>query len=209
MDKTKKQSRKSDQRQNFIESLKDIGAGTAKGISQDVLRSQDFIDQILGIKRQQQQRYSGEITPGEALEISDIFSGKYESEKKLKQQIALERKLKEEEKARIEKKSNELKLQLKALMQEVAQLSQSTQNLAKEVQVASMQAPVEPGIYHFFFFEKLFEFIVSFRKKVEDASVWLHATNLRAQKKNYWARYKKLGSKFLLSGEHYLTRSAG
>ena len=72
-----------------------------------------------------------------------------------------------------------------------------------------MQAPVEPGVYHVIFFEKLLEFVKSFRKKIEDAAVWLHATNSRAEKKNYWSRYKKHGGKFLLAADHYLTSSAG
>ena len=115
----------------------------------------------------------------------------------------------EEEKRRIEEKSNELKLQLNAIMQEMAVLSQSTQELAKETQIAAMQAPVEPGVYHLIFFEKLLEFIRSFRKKTEEAKIWLQASNNRAQKKNFWARYKKHGGKFLLSPDHYLTRSSG
>ena len=57
---------------------------------------------------------------------------------------------------------------------------------------------------------KLLEFIKSFVKKVEEASVWLHALNKRSAKKNVWgANYKKFGAKYLLSGEHYLQRSAG
>src|SRR4030043_501414 len=58
-------------------------------------------------------------------------------------------------------------------------------------------------------FEKLLEFVKSFRKKIEESSVWLHATNKRAEKQNYWSKFKKHGGKFLLSADHYLTRSAG
>jgi len=53
------------------------------------------------------------------------------------------------------------------------------------------------------------EFMKSFRKKIEDAQIWLHASNKRAEKKNFWSTYKKHGSKFLLSPDHYLQRSAG
>jgi hypothetical protein len=109
----------------------------------------------------------------------------------------------------IERRSNELRLQLKAIMQEVVILAGNTQDLGKEVQLAAMQAPIEPGVYHIIFFEKLLEFIKSFRKKIEEASVWLHISNKRAQKKNFWGRYKQHGAKYLLSGEHYASRSAG
>jgi len=192
---------------NILESLKDISSSTSKSMGKDVLKSQDFINQLIGSRIPQ--KFSGEIPQGGSLEIKDVFSGKHEENQKLKKQLVLERRISTEEKERTEKKSNELKLQLHAIQEEVIKLSESTQGLAKEVKIAAMQAPVEPGIYHIVYFEKLLEFIKSFRKKVNDASVWLHSSNNRAQKKNYWAKYKKHGSKFLLSSEHYLTRSAG
>src|SRR4030065_534669 len=64
--------------------------------------------------------------------------------------------------------------------------AETTQDLGQELQIASMQAPVEPGLYHVIFFEKLLEFLKSFRKKIEAGSIWLQATNKRAAKKIYW-----------------------
>ena len=193
---------------NVLESLKDVGSSTTRSIKKDLFQeaSKDFIQQLLGTRPR---KVSGEISPGEAIEFKDVFSGKHKENVRLKKQVALERKLREEEKTRTEKKSNELKVQLHALIQEVQKLAASTENLAQETQIASMQAPVEPGVYHIIFFEKLLSFVQSFRKKIDDASVWLKASNGRAQKKNYWAKYKKHGSKFLLSPDHYLSRSAG
>lgn len=200
-------SKKTIKHQNILESLKDIGSNTSGSMSKDVLKSQDFINQLIGSKIPQ--KFSGEISPGQSLEIKDVFSGKHDENLKLKQQLVFERRIKAEEKEGNEKKSNELRLQLHAIQEEVIKLAESTQTLAKEVKMATMQTPVEPGIYHIVYFEKLLEFIKSFRKKVNNASVWLHSSNKRAEKKNYWAKYKKHGSKFLLSSEHYLTRSAG
>lgn len=185
-------------RTNVLESLKDLDSQVPK----------DFLNQIIG-RVPAEQKHSGEIYPGESLEINDLFSGKHEENLRLKKQIFLERKLTEEEKARSSQKTNELKLQLQALMQEVLALAKTTQNLGEDVEIAAMQAPSQPGIYHIVFFEKLLEFIRNFRKNIEDASVWLHSSNKRAEKKNYWAMYKKKGSSFLLSPEHYLQRSAG
>jgi len=59
------------------------------------------------------------------------------------------------------------------------------------------------------FFEKIIEFIRNFRKNIDSASTWLQSSNKRAEKKNFWAMYKKKGSSFLLSGESYSQRSAG
>ena len=194
---------------NALESLKDIGGSTVKSLREDLVEKvpQDFLDQVFGTRVQR--KFSGELTPGEAIEINEVFSGQYEEKQKIQKQLTLERSLRAEESIRMEKRTNELKIQLKVLMEEVVVLAEKTQDLGSEVQIAAMQAPVEPGVYHIIFFEKLLEFIKSFQKKVEEAAVWLHASNKRAEKKNYWARYKKHGGKFLLSGEHYLTRSAG
>ena len=194
---------------NVLESLKDLGTGTAKTVKKDLLEAsgEDFFRQLLGTKAEK--KYTGEITPGESLELNEVYSGKRQENEKLRGQIELERRLREEEKSRIQEKGNELKIQLHALMQEVYELAKTTQGLGHEVEVASMQAPVNPGVYHVIFFEKLLEFMKSFRKKIEDAQIWLHASNKRAEKKNFWSIYKKHGSKFLLSPDHYLQRSAG
>ena len=209
MDTKQKNNKKYTRQVNVLESLKDIGSSTGNTIKKDIARgvSQEFINQLLGKKYDK--KYSGDIMAGEAVEMEEIYSGRREETLKLKNQLALERKLREEEKIQTEKKSNDLRIQLHALMQEVANLAKSTQDLGEETKLASMQAPIEPGVYHLVFFEKLLEFIKSFRKKIDDAHVWLHTTNSRAEKKNYWARYKKHGGKFLLAADHYLTRSAG
>lgn len=194
---------------NVLESLKDVGGSTANTIKKDLIgeASRDFIQELLGTRKPK--KVSGEIMPGEALEIEDALSPRAQEILKYKKQAALERRLRSEEKEISEKKGNQLRVQLQALQQEILSLATSTQDLAEEAQIAAMQAPIEPGVYHVVFFEKLLEFVKSFRKKIEEASVWLQGTNKRAEKKNYWARYKKHGSKFLLSPDHYLTRSAG
>jgi hypothetical protein len=100
-------------------------------------------------------------------------------------------------------------MQLKVLTDEVVLLAKSTQNLSREVSIAANQITAEPGIYHVFFFERIIEFIRSFRNKIEDTTLWMGSANKRAEKKNYWSKYKKHGGKFLLSADHYLSRSAG
>ena len=208
-DTQSKKSKKPLTQANPLESLKDLGTGVAKSLKEDLIEKtpRDFMDQLFGPKPQ---KYSGEILIGETLEIREIMTGEHEEKQRLRAQLFLERSIRLEEQSHINKKTNELKIQLKAIQEEVLILAQNTQGLSKEIQIATMQAPIEPGIYHLVFFEKLLEFIKSFRKRIEEASVWLHSTNTRAAKKNVWgARYKKHGAKYLLSGEHYLSRSAG
>ena len=210
MDKVQKQKTlKAIRRQNVLESLKDIGSGAAGSLKTDLFErgSKDFLNQIFG--NRSGKKYSGEISVGESLEIDEVISGEHEEKKKLEGQLGLERQLRQEEKILVEKKSNELKLQLQAITQEVIALAVTTQDLGNEIEIAAVQAPTNPGIYHVVFFEKLLSFIKSFRKKIESASVWLYASNKRAEKRNFWGLYKKHGSKFLLSPDHYLQRSAG
>jgi len=191
-----------------LESLKDIGTSTASSLKKDVVKPSEFIDQIIGTRRPQ--KYSGEISVGESLEMSDVLSGEHEEKKKIEKQLSFERKIRIDEEIGNEKKINELKMQLNAISKEILAIAVETEELSEDIKLAVMQAPVEPGVYHVIFFEKLLEFIKSFRKKISEAHVWLHALNKRAQKKNAWgARYKKHGAKYLLSGEHYLSRSAG
>lgn len=196
-------------KQNVLESLKDLGGSIGDSIKTDLFEktSEDFLRELIGaapkIKR------GGEIRAGESVEMSDVISGKEEENKKLRAQISLERNLSAGEKALSEKRTNELRIQLQAVMSEVEKTTIATTELTQEIKVATFSAPVEPGIYHIVFFQKILEFLQSFRKKIEQAATWLHATNKRAEKKNYWSMYKKKGSSFLLSPDHYLQRSAG
>jgi len=197
-------------RTNVLESLKDIGEGMTSSIKTDLLGgiSKDLLEQILN-RRSPNKKVSGDIHAGESLEFSDLLSGQYQENLKLRNQIAYERRLTQEEKQVSEKRTNELKVQLQALMQEVQFLAKTTQGLGEKVEVAVMQAPAQPGVYHLIFFEKIIEFIRNFRKNIDSASTWLQSSNKRAEKKNFWAMYKKKGSSFLLSGESYSQRSAG
>lgn len=194
---------------NPLESLKDIANSATKQMKQEVGRMpQDFIDHLFGTNLQES--FSGEIIPGESVEIKDIYSGRQEEIVITKKQTTFERRLLEEERIRVEKKTNELKIQLSLIQREIVSLIEKTEGLAEETEIAAMQAPVEPGIYHMVFFEKLREFIQSFNKKIGEARVWLQSVNRRTAKKNAWgANYKKHGAKYLLSSEHYLSRSAG
>jgi len=197
---------------NPLEQLKDIATDTANQMKQEARDlSVDFMSQMFGTPAaSSSESYTGEISLGESVAINEIYSGTYEQNKKIKQQTQFERRLLDEERIHIEKKRNELRVQLQAVQTEIVRLAEKTEGLGKEAQIAAMQAPIEPGIYHVVFFEKLFEFIKSFRKKIEEAAVWLQSVNSRASKKNAWgSAYKKHGAKYLLSSEHYVARSAG
>lgn len=197
---------------NPLEAIKEIGKDTVGQVKNEISQlPENLFESLFGNPyKAPTRKYSGEIAPGETIEMNDILSGKIEQIQNARRSIALERRLLQEEQTRTEKKTQELKAQLNAIQQELLVAVKSTQDLAEEVKIAAMTSVVNPGLYHIIFFEKLLAFIKSFRAKIQEARTWLYAVNKRSQKRNMWGmNYKKHGAKYLLSSEHYLQRSAG
>lgn len=192
-----------------IESLRDLAGGTFDSLAKDVAKqtAEDFFRQIIGMP---EKKVTGELVPGETLEMNSALSGEAEKNRQLEAQIHQERNLRQEEQALSMKKQQELRLQISALSQEVNQLAKTTQGLSREMQIAAVQAPVDPGTYHVAFFEKLIGFIRTFRKRIDNASVWLGAYNARSKKRanSFWGQVGISGAKRMLSPEDYLQRSA-
>ncbi|QQS39575.1 hypothetical protein IPM62_03110 [Candidatus Woesebacteria bacterium] len=192
----------------FTDQFEKTGKASLKALKKELAKvPQDFMDQLFGPDLEVKK--SADIKPGESLDVKDMVSDKKDKKQLLKKQLAYERRLHQEELIMVQRRTGELRMQLNAVMQEVVSLSLQTSELANETKIASMQSTVEPGVYHIIFFSNLLSTLKSFRKKIENASVWLHAANGRAAKVNWVTNYKKSGAKYLLSGEHYLTRSAG
>lgn len=211
--KTKKAS-KNIRSQNVLEALKDIGGSTAQTLRNDVLKagSEEFFKQMFG-GAFPARKISGELRPGESMEMDKAYSGEHEKLQKQNRELAALNRLRQEDEISRERDSGRLKMQLNVLQDELVNLVNTTQNLAKETQVAAMTAPVETREYSISYITQIIEFIKSFRKKMNKASIWMGSSNSRAQKKNFWSKYKSKkqggGSQHLLNSEHYLTRSAG
>lgn len=111
-------------------------------------------------------------------------------------------------------RERELKLQVEALKEEIRQINLSGEKVEKEIVIAAEEVPPQPSQYHFNFLLHLKSLILRIRKlrrRMEESAEWLAAWNRRAKKKGFfWRTFasKKGGAKFLLSSEHYLTRSA-
>lgn len=186
------------------EALK-LGEKAVQELGSDLLRKipGDAVEQITGKK------ISGTISEGESVRMEEVYSSDGEKKNTVEKHVHYERIYRQKEFEYRENRANELRMELKAIMNEVQKLAESTEGLAENLKIAVMQAPIEPGIYHIIFFQNLIEFIHSFRLKINEASVWLAGANKRAQKKSYWGMYKKHKGSFLLSSEHYIARSAG
>ena len=198
-------------RDNLLEGLRGIGASGLTSLKKDVAQGipEEFFRQMLGIEKPRA-RASGDIRPGQSIELTQAIEEQKEENKVLRIKLAQEQRLRSEDKNLFTQRTQELKMELHALSQETVKLAQSTQGLSREVEVAAMQAPANPGVYHINFFEQLRSFIASFRKKIENASLWLQASNNRsAKRRSFWGQVGQSGSKRLLSPEDYLQRSAG
>jgi len=195
---------------NPLEAFKDLGRSTSNSLKKELVQpmGRDFVEQIIG--RKIKKSYSGEIMPGESLEINDVYSGKRKEFEESEKLLQYEQKLVKEEKLLIERRTNELRIEIKSIHEEIVKLAKVTPRLSREVDIAAFQAPISPSTYEVFFLKQIFNFIKSFRQNVEEASYWLSRHNKRAATRNKWgANLKKHGAKYLLSGEHYLQRSAG
>lgn len=102
--------------------------------------------------------------------------------------------------------------EVQALHAEVAELAKVTDNLSAEEKNQAFLDPPEANVYELTILKRLRELIFKARTNVAKASHWIEASNNRRKKRNFWGRFKDKkqgGSQLLLSGETYLTRSAG
>jgi len=114
------------------------------------------------------------------------------------------------EKLVFDQTQQEVKLQISALQVELKKLAVSTQKLTREVAVAVVEPPVNPGTYHVNFLEKLRGWLILLKKRIDASATWLSEFNQRSKKKNYyWNQAQKSGTKFMLSQERYMTNQAG
>ena len=193
----------------ILESFRDLAGGAADSFAKDLLLEtpKDFLRQMFALP---ERRVVGDLIPGETLEMKEAMNGQAAEKKILQAQLFQERRMRQEENNLATRKQQELRMQLSILTQEVGQLAQTTQGLTRETQIAAMQSVVDPGTYHLIFFEKLIEFLHSFRKNIEDASVWLASYNTKSKKRanSFWGQVGGSGAKRLLSAEDYLQRAA-
>lgn len=209
--KSQKAKQKSQVRtKNVLEAINEIGSQAVTTAKNEVKATSDeFFRQLLGQQKLEQQKRSGEVSVGQPLRVGEVMSGQQEKSKKLQDQIFFERRLFSEERQETNRKLNELRIRLHAIQDEANKIAASTANLTQEVKIAVMKGATEVSEYQINFYEDIIKTILSFRKKIDSAVIWMQGQNKREQKKNFWSQYKKKGSTFLLSSESYSQRSAG
>ncbi len=180
----------------ILESLRGVGASVGKTVTKDVVGKigGDVLSSLLGSPPK-----AGELHPDQELHLGR------QQERVLPQQ-------KTELQPRIAVVTHEdlrTKQQIEAIRQELKALAASLKGLHQEVQQAVAEAPVDPGIYHVNFFERLKSLLTILRQQIEDSRTWLALWTTRRKKMGYWGMFKKHGTKFGLSSERSLATQAG
>lgn len=187
---------------SFLEALRDLGGGVADSLVHDVAGgiAQEGVNQLTGQSK-------GELKPNQPVNLEELKKTQEKQTFSIQQEYL---NIRQQEKLVFSQTEQEIKLQIKVVLEELKKLSRSTENLAKEVKVASEQAPVDPGIYHLSFFEKLRQTLILLKKQIDESATWLAAFNQKTKRRNYyWAQVRKSGTKFMLSQERYMATQAG
>lgn len=185
---------------SFLEALQELGKGVVSEAKIQVTNivTQD-IPQSLG--------FSGDLQPNQPISLDSLKQAESAGERKAETRFSNRF---QEDRLLYLRSEQETKHQIASLLQEIQALAKSTGQMAHEVQMATMQAVVNPGVYHRSFFTQLRTFIKVIRAQVEQSRNWLASHNQRSAKRNYyWGQVSQSGSKFMLSSERYMVTSTG
>lgn len=186
---------------NPIEAIKDIGSDIIQKTSKDVVGdvTAGVIKGIFG--------KSGSLEPNQTIELSQIETPqKATVETYFKPfENPLERKT-----THISKQAEfEINQQIEAVRAELKMLIVAARELSQETDKAVSQRPVNPGVYHLNFFERLKLILKLARQQIQESKTWLACMQSKKAQKGYWAMFKKHGTGFAMSSERALASSMG
>ena len=132
-------------------------------------------------------------------------------ENKTKEVLWQQNHLETEQKILFDQHQQQLTKELESLREEISNLAQSTQELEKDIDVAIHSPVVEINDYEISFLARIKNFIVSFRKNIDQAGLWVESfTNKKKKKNSFWGKVKNKkngGEQYLFSSEHSMARS--
>lgn len=206
-----KSTSKSSTNNSFVESMRDMGSGVVKSLTNDVVKgtAQSIFDQLLGSAK------TGRMptTPDQAIN-PDL--DKYIAEKE--NQAAEQAKMQErafqthkmaETKVLFSYADESLRKEIDGVRQELQMLVATMGQVEQRVEQAMMDNIVDGGLYHLNYFQKLKTWIKFMRKSLEDGSAWLQMTGSRKSKGYFWTQEAKSGSKYTMSSERNVQMGAG
>lgn len=202
--KTGSTAKKNNQsKDSFLEAFRDLGSDFVSTTSNKLIKPgvKDFKDELFPFTRTN--------TPSE-LPPSNASGREAELEARYRSRFRRLETIHHEEKILFTREQKETQRQVSALQEDIKKMAKATGELAREVEIASMQNTPVTGDYHVNFFIRLRKLISTFKSQIQESSFWLSAWNKKSQKKNYyWGQFKKSGSKFLLSADRYMATQAG
>ena len=181
---------------SILESLRELSGGVGKSVAKDAAGGMvgDAFRSILGGAGQS----SGEMKPQQEIGFpaeQEHIPHSYRREQLQKPYIRAE--------------EQDLKLKVDAVRAELKALASSLSALSLDVVKAVQEVPVQPGIYHLNFFDRLLGVLKLIREQIDDSRTWLSMWSQRKQKRSYWRMYKKHGTTFGLSHERTMATQAG
>lgn len=193
----------------FLEAFKSIGGSLGDSVKEDIFKgtAQSAANQIFNRQPQAFPR-GGALSPDQKLDFGKILE---EEKKKTKEAVrGFYERTRSREKLVFSQKEEAVKIQIKALREEIKKLIVATQEVAQETEKVALEEVVMPGTYHLNFFEKIRNLLVLARKRIEESRTWLTLWKSRAKRRNYyWAQVRKSGTKFMLSQERYMSTQMG
>jgi hypothetical protein len=181
---------------SLLEALRDLGGGIGKSVGSDVVGKvgEDVFASLLGTRPKSQ----GELRPEEAYDFNPEQMARPQARRV---EFVRPQPIKLEEAG--------LKQKIESVRLELAKLTESMKSLNTEIDKAVNEIPVQPGIYHLNFLERLRSVIILMRQNIDDSRTWLSFSTNRKKKQGYWGMYKKHGTNFGLSNERTLATQAG
>jgi len=182
---------------------KDLVVGTARSITEQLFgKESSGIQEAVGIQALEQTKVTGDISPGESLELAKIKKREF-GQKRAEEFRQGEKRLSIYE-------EQEITRQVEEILAELKKIVKATKELENEFQQVVVETPPEKvGKYHLTFFNFLLKLVTVARKKINESATWLSLFASRKKERNYWAMFKKKGTSFALSGERAVATSTG
>lgn len=184
---------------NILESLRGVGGSVAKTSADTASKiSSDVLTSLFGTLPK-----AGELKADQPIELGNVAVQERQPAPQITRRPDVLRP------PSVNVQEINLKQQIEAVRMELKGIAESLKNLHQDVQKAISEVPVEPGVYHVNFFERLRSFLKLLREQIDDSRTWLLLSTGRKKKLGYWGMFKKHGTTFGLSSERSIATSAG
>ncbi len=182
---------------SILEALRDLSGGVGKTVTKDVAGkvATDALASLFGAPIAKQ----GELNANEPVDLARERTPQPRFQKPEISPVTRP----------VHEDSQKIAQQIEGIRTELKALAASIQSLNTEIKKAVAEVPVDPGIYHVNFFERLRSILQVLREQIDDSRSWLTMHTNRKKKMGYWGMYKKHGTTFGLSNERSLATSAG